>query len=1086
VGENQNNDTSGSAERSEAGVPVRRLGSYNLLRELGRGAQGVVFLAEDIKLRRKVALKMLTGAGIDSRDVRERFQREAELTSKFEHPGICGVHEIGSVDGVPYIAMQYVQGMTLASILERARAGHTDELSTAASESVTIAPGISSKGQQLHDLIKLIERTARALHVAHEADLVHRDVKPGNIMVTPEGNPVLLDFGLARDLGAEGKALTQSGQIIGTPLYLAPEQISAARGSVDRRTDVYALGVILFECLTLERPFDATTWDQLFHQILHGELPSPRRINPRIPQDLCTIIEVAMEREQPRRYQTALALAEDLRRVRAFEPIQAKAAGPLARALKWAKRNPGRATAAGAAAVFAFVGVSAFAYQALARQRIVRANLQRAGELIAAGDLDGSLEATARALERDPRSPEALEFKARIEREREAHKREELHGQDAAQAEAARAEAAAHHARYIETYQRMRDLSDEVLRDRDSVFSRSASAGERESFAAKERELQQLQVESQTTLVAYEEALQRAARRETPWGEVSDATEQALAEYYMVRWRTASATGDEAWTTAMRTAAEQHDRRHEYERELLGRGTLTVQVVPADASLHLFRYEDVAVVPGERSIPRLVPVPTAGIGRSRPADWIEGFRPGDGCLVVRDIEPASIADSAGLRPGDLILRIQGQRCGPSVFVASGRSAKSADDQAMAHVTRVLQIDGAPVESLYDWVESATASTPPMHRVRFEGAADEIDCDLAAYTPLLPQAVALGRMPGPMTLSCLHDGQPLTLEVAANEPTGIDSEVTTYPLIYSTENRIAPGANVTVDPGSYLLLARAPGRVDQRVPVLVERLADASLQIDLIPEGTAPPGFVYVPPGKFTAGGDPKAFQPRSAQTTEVPGFFIARKEVTNRDWYEFVNDPDTSARLSSARAGTNLPRDERIMARKGADDRYTWDVYKYTSADSPVLGVSWTDVRDFLAWRNRKAEAAGEAWRYDLPSEVEWEKAARGVDGRCFPWGNRFDPSLTVCLVRKPGFLLDAAGGFEPCDESPYGVLDMAGSREEWLRDVVPSSEPPRYRKRGGRWNSYVESVFRVASRAEASQDYAAAAEGFRLVLRKP
>lgn len=364
---------------SEVPDQVREFGHYRIVRELGRGAQGVVYLAQDTQLHREVALKMLSGAGAMSQPVRDRFQREARLTSKFEHPGICGVHEVGEVEGVPYIAMQYVRGETLADILKRSRgedAGGADPAKPKTSETISVLGG--SARNDLQDVVRLIERAARALHVAHEAGLVHRDIKPGNLMVTLEGNPVLLDFGLARDLSAEGQTLTQSGQIMGTPAYLAPEQIVAARGTVDRRTDVYALGVTLFECLTSRRPYDADTWDQLFHQILHGEPANPRSLNPRIPRDLCTVIEVAMERDRTRRYPTAEHFADDLRRVRSFEPIRAKAAGPLIRLQKWARRSPGLATGSAAAALLVLAVAMLLIVQATASRREFREHVQRA------------------------------------------------------------------------------------------------------------------------------------------------------------------------------------------------------------------------------------------------------------------------------------------------------------------------------------------------------------------------------------------------------------------------------------------------------------------------------------------------------------------------------------------------------------------------------------------------------------------------------------------------------------------------------------------------------------------------------------
>ncbi len=1067
---------------------MRQVGHYQLLKELGRGAQGVVYLAEDVKLRRKVALKMLAGVDTDSHNVRERFQREAELTSKFAHPGICGVHEVGAVDGVPYIAMQFVQGVTLAEILERAKSGGDGAAlgEGTVSDSLAILHASASKGQQLHDLIKLLERAARALHVAHEAGLVHRDVKPGNIMVTPEGHPVLLDFGIARDLHADGAALTQSGQIIGTPAYLAPEQIVASRGSVDRRTDVYALGVILFECLTLRRPHHATSWDQLFNQILHGDAPSPRRINPRIPQDLCTVIEVAMERDQTRRYPTAEALADDLRRVRAFEPIRAKAASPLARGVKWARRNPGKATAAGAAALFAVSAAGMFVFQSIDRSRAVRDNLRRAEELLVAGAFTEALEAAAAARERAPRSPEALELRTRIERAQEAEQVESRKRADFARAAEARAEALELRDRHAAGAARVGVLSQDLLRERSAVLSRPASASEREDFARRERELALLQIENEQLVVAYNEALQRAARREAVWGEVSDETEAALAEHFMVRWRLAREAGDEARAAAMRAGVELHDRSRAHERELLGRGTLAIAVAPADAELFLFRYEDLSNLSTQPSIPRLVPVPTRGVGRASGA-WSEALAFGDTCLVVLEVADESAAARAGIRAGDLVTRIHGQPCGGGLFAVDRELGGPLASAGAPPVARLAKLGDTSLDGGLDYLSRELVAAADRPRLVLFGREEPIECgasDLRVFSAA--EAVAAAHA-APLVLEVLRSGEPVTLRVEAGEASGLTCETTAYPLVLGEANRVEAAAALTVDPGAYLIVGRAPGRLLQRFHVAVERLADASADFELPPSDAAPAGFVLVPGGPFVAGGDAQAFQPRMAERVEVPDFFIARKELTNREWYEFVNAPETLEQLRYARAGAYLPRDDRILARPLAEGAgFTWDVFKHTTAESPVMGLSWTDVRDYLEWRNARAEAAGEAWRYDLPSEHEWEKAARGVDGRVFPWGQRFDPALAICMVRSSEYLLDAPGGSEPRDESPYGVLDLAGSREEWLRETVPGSEPPRYFKRGGRWNSYVESVFRCASRGEASQDFAASGQGLRLVLRRP
>ncbi|MBL8860412.1 MAG: SUMF1/EgtB/PvdO family nonheme iron enzyme [Planctomycetes bacterium] len=1069
----------------EPGEP-RRFGPYLLERELGRGAQGVVFLAEHAELHRKVALKMLTGAGAQSQLARDRFRREAQLTSKFEHPGICGVHDVGEVDGLPYIAMQFVRGTTLAALVEQSRHGFDAEHGGRGSDSITIVGG--GKGG-LEDVLRMVESAARALHVAHEAGLVHRDVKPANIMVTAEGQPVLLDFGLARDLESEGQTLTQSGQILGTPAYLAPEQIVASRGTVDRRTDVYALGVTLFECVTLKRPFESTTWDQLFHEILNGAPRSPRSLNPRIPLDLSTVIEVAMDRDPTRRYPTAAALAEDLRRVRSFEPIQAKAAGKIERLAKWSRREPARAAGAAVALLLLLGILGTITLRLVQHERALRQNLRIASERLAATDYVGADVAVAKAQELDPESVEVLDLKARVERARADAERAAARSRALREAELARGEESALRVRYEAARRRIDELRAQLLKEESSVKGRYATDSERGAFARRERELEELQIEAERTLLSRTEALERAARLEDPWGGASDATQSALAAYYVERWREASAARDAVRAAAMRAAAEQHDLRGEHADELLGRGTLRIAAAPADASLHLFRYEPYESLRGGDVIPRLVPVPTRGVGRAREGAWADGFHPGDPCLVVRAVEPGSPAGRAGLAPGDLVLRVGVAPAAEAVLVRELVPGDALERAGVAPLARVLALDGEPVLGLFDWAAWKPAAEGAPALLGIEGRDAPIACDprqIAVSSAL--QLVHAGA-PTVVKLACLRAGEPLVLEIDAGQRAGIVCETTAYPLVCSAANRVESGAALVVDPGSYLILARAAGHAKQRHLVVVGRRAAVEARVELLPEDEVPPGFVPVPPGPFVEGGDPDAFRPREARTVDVPGFMIALLELTNREWYEFVNDPGTLARIAAGRPGEHLylPQDDRVLARKEADgERWTWDVYTATSADSPVLGLSWTDVRDYLAWRNARAVERGEPWRYDLPSEAEWEKAARGVDARRFPWGDRFDPSLTVCLVRKAGYLLDAPGGFEPRDESPYGVRDLAGSREEWLRDANEETQPLRYRKRGGHWGSLVEALFRCASRGEASQDRFASSQGVRLVARRP
>ncbi len=342
--------TSGARESHldpDAGPAFDVIGPYQPLKELGRGGQAVVYLAEDVRLNRPVALKVMKSLGPLSETMMRRFRREAEVASRLDHPGICAVYDAGVTDGIPYIAMRFVEGQTLADCID---AGKKRRRSDGSGADGSIALGSSTKGE-IQQILKTIERTARALHVAHEAGIIHRDVKPGNIMLTPTGDPVLLDFGLAGDEDGGLMTLTASGELLGTPAYMSPEQLMARRIRLDRRTDVYSLGVTLFECLTLSRPYRATTREAIYEAIQFKDPLDIRRLNPALPEDLRVIVETALEKDRDRRYQTAEDLAEDLRRVREHEPISARRVSAIGRVWRWARRRPVVAALCGVLAV---------------------------------------------------------------------------------------------------------------------------------------------------------------------------------------------------------------------------------------------------------------------------------------------------------------------------------------------------------------------------------------------------------------------------------------------------------------------------------------------------------------------------------------------------------------------------------------------------------------------------------------------------------------------------------------------------------------------------------------------------------------
>jgi serine/threonine protein kinase len=337
--------TPGPGAVPAAEKPADRIGPYRIVREIGHGGMGVVYEAQDTRLPRRVALKVLNPQFSSSTQLRLRFQREAELASKLDHPHICTVYEAGEDDGAPYMAMRFVEGRPLSELLVATREAQRTSGVVHIPSKDDEAAGDGAKRKtgetrpELERVLLLFEKAARAVHAAHEKGLIHRDIKPHNLMVTPEGEPILLDFGLAREEAGEGHQLTQTGSLMGTPAYMSPEQLMAQRVRLDRRTDVYSLGVSLYECLTLRLPFEAPTVDRLYQKILATDPEDPRKINRALPEDMKVVLATAMEKDRERRYGTALDLAEEIRRIREHEPIRARPPGVGYRALRFIQRN---------------------------------------------------------------------------------------------------------------------------------------------------------------------------------------------------------------------------------------------------------------------------------------------------------------------------------------------------------------------------------------------------------------------------------------------------------------------------------------------------------------------------------------------------------------------------------------------------------------------------------------------------------------------------------------------------------------------------------------------------------------------------
>jgi serine/threonine protein kinase/WD40 repeat protein len=322
--------------------PSAPIADFRIEREIGRGGMGVVYEAEQISLGRRVALKVLPFAAIvDPRQV-ERFQIEARAAAHLHHPNIVPVFAVGADRGVHYYAMQYIHGRTLAALIRELREETSPPPKPAPDGGATAAPSPGSRSRRRRERFQLVAhlgiQAAQALDFAHEAGILHRDVKPSNLLIDADGRLWLTDFGLARFVG--DASLTLSGDVVGTLRYMSPEQALGKRGLVDQRTDVYSLGATLYELLTLRPAVGGQDREEVYRRIAVGEPLAPRRLDPRIPLELETILLKSMAKRKEDRYETAGALAEELQRYLDGRPILAKRPGATQRLVKWAQRRP--------------------------------------------------------------------------------------------------------------------------------------------------------------------------------------------------------------------------------------------------------------------------------------------------------------------------------------------------------------------------------------------------------------------------------------------------------------------------------------------------------------------------------------------------------------------------------------------------------------------------------------------------------------------------------------------------------------------------------------------------------------------------
>ncbi len=316
---------------------IRYFGDYQIIREIARGGMGVVFRARQVSLNRTVALKMILAGQLADEDAVRRFYIEAQAAANLDHPRIVPIYEVGEHEGQHYFSMGFVEGQSLS---QRLAEGPLPARAAA----------------------ELIRRVSEAIEYAHQHGVIHRDLKPANILLDQSGNPRVTDFGLAKKVQGDS-GLTGSGQIMGTPSYMPPEQAGGKRGEVGPAADVYSLGATLYALLTGRPPFQAATAMDTVIQVISDEPVPPRRLNASIPRDLETICLKCLEKEPGQRYAMAASLEEDLGRFLRGEPILARPVSQAERAWRWCRRNPTVAALAASlvAALLGAAGGSAWA-----------------------------------------------------------------------------------------------------------------------------------------------------------------------------------------------------------------------------------------------------------------------------------------------------------------------------------------------------------------------------------------------------------------------------------------------------------------------------------------------------------------------------------------------------------------------------------------------------------------------------------------------------------------------------------------------------------------------------------------------------
>lgn len=972
---------------------------YEIIDKVAQGGMGIIYRVHDRALGRTVAMKVCSFPAAAASGVRDssdagtsklalssaaRFVEEAKITARLDHPGIVPVHDLGvSSDGRAYFLMPLVKGRSLSEIFALSRKGED--------------------GWNLNRALGALIQVSQAVAYAHSKGVVHRDLKPANVMVGRFGQVYVLDWGLAKLAGeretlagrsdtlpaekpadatsgvtaliaSESSLQTEDGAIVGTPVYMSPEQASGRGKEVDARSDVYALGAMLYELLAGYAPYltpgSPVSPAVILARIRSGPPRSLRKVAPLAPEELVAVSERAMAPDPLARYASAVELAEDLQAFLDHRVVSAYRTGAIAEIKAWCRRHRTLLAALSGVAAASVLLIAVIDWLVQTRQ-----------------------------------------------------------------AEDIFSRAADHVGRYHEIDAEVPALQEDWVSARLSVpewypvWQRSDELSKYRALEAARRELDSrfngAVLEFSSVLrIAPGSGLRREAR-------------QRLAELYLRRYRSIEAG-------QMIVLSEEYYRRQIEElrletpvEELDPTGRVAIRSRPPGARVYCFRYE-------EAEDTRLLP---------RPFDPRTKSVAGEPFLrVARIVVPERHQHI--FRAGDRILSVRGQPIRTRADLARAIEGLEHGESVPVSIER----RGSRLDR--DWIPFATGTGNLLEKLR--------------------------------TLRVIHEQLGLVLEG--------------YPLDFRDECRAGEAREdqelmLELPKGSYLLVLRREGYADVRLPIVMP-WRRAVETVELVEDREIPPGFAYVPEGPYSSGGDRYAFQSLERREAELPAFFIGIHEVTVAEYADFLNDLDASGRfderdevrpsskevraaLAQLHTATDpeelrlavAPEGNRVLAR-AADG--SWRIpdanpRRLVYPTSPISNVSQLAAREYAHWRSERDPK----WNYRLPNDLEWEKAARGVDRRTHVWGEYLVWSYSWNANGLWSAHLPPGVGLFDTDESVYGIHDLAGSVDE----LTSSQILIRYTtRRGGNWYQSDSQNLRIATRNGRLATGRGTETGFRLV----